>query len=470
MGEPRSTTQHGVTTVEGAASAGAAGLTRQVCDFIVTTTLDEVSEPVRWLAKRSILDGLGLAVAGARSQAGLLAQSEIDSYGCSSHEASVLGTRLRAPARFAAFANGLAIHADDYDDTQLASAPDRVYGLLTHPTAPVLPAVLALAERRQLSGSDLLIAYLVGLEVETKVSEAISPRHYDDGFHSTATVGTIGAAAGASRILGLDPNQTAIALAIGASRAAESGVLAADLAGRGFSAAPNILEARRGFFSAAGGGYDQASIQGKLGRPWTFEQPGISIKPHPSGSLTHPGMGAFLDLVVENDLRPDQVSRITVGTNRHMPNALIHHRPENELQAKFSMEFCITILLLERRARLAQFTDAVVNRPDVKAMIERVEFVIDPAAEAAGYNNMTTRIRVELKDGRSLETSAAFGKGSPQNPMSDQELVDKFLDCLEWAGMDGEIGRRLAEKILHLEDAVSVTGLVAPLTVSRMTA
>jgi 2-methylcitrate dehydratase PrpD len=469
--------------------AAAGGLTAEVCDFAASTRLENVPERVRWLAKRSVLDAIGLAVAGARSQAAAIVQAEIAGYGFSRHEASALGTPLRLPARFAAFANGLAIHADDYDDTQLATSPDRVYGLLTHPTAPVLPSVLAIAERLDLSGADLLIAYLVGLEVETKISEAIDPRHYDDGFHSTATVGTIGAAIGAARALGLDRGKTAIAMAIAASqaaglrenfgtmtkpfhagRAAESGVLAADLAARGFSAAPNILEAKRGFFNAAGGGYSKESIQGKLGNPWTFDLPGISIKPHPSGSLTHPAMWAFLELVTKNDLHPDQVSRIVVGTNRHMPNALIHHRPKNELQAKFSMEFCMAILLIERKARLAQFTDEVVNRPDVQAMIEKVEFGIDPDAEAAGYNTMTSHIRVELKDGRVLETSAAFGKGSPQNPMSDDELVDKFLDCLEWADVDGDVGRPLADKILHMEQSESVSELVAPLASSRAAA
>lgn len=475
-----------MTAVEGAAPLGAAGITRQVSDFIVATPLEDIPDSVTRLAKRSILDSLGLAVAGARSRGARIAQDEIASYGFERSESSVLGTGLRVPARFAAFANGLAIHADDYDDTQLATSADRVYGLLTHPTAPVLPAVLAIAQRMRLRGAELLTAYLVGLEVETKISEAISPRHYDDGFHSTATVGTIGAAAGAARALGLPIDQTAIALAIAASqaaglrenfgtmtkpfhagRASESGVLAADLAGRGFSAAPNILEARRGFFNAAGGGFDRASIDGRLGRPWTFERPGISIKPHPSGSLTHPGMGAFLDLVLREDLRPEQVRRITVGTNRHMPNALIHHRPHNELQAKFSMEFCIAILLLERKARLAQFTDEVVNRPDVQEMIGRVEFGVDQEAEAAGYNTMTTRIRVELTDGKTLETNAAFGKGSPQNPMSDDELIDKFLDCLEWAGIDRGVGPRLAERVLRLEAADSIESLLAPLTQSR---
>ncbi len=469
-------------TAEGAAPASVRGLTSQVSDFIASTQLADVPERVRKSAKRSILDGLGLAVAGARSQGAKIIQAEVASYKAALTEASVLGSGLRAPARFAAFANGVAIHADDYDDTQLAVAADRVYGLLTHPTAPVLPPVLAIAQRRNLDGAAVLAAYLVGVEVATKVCEAIDPRHYDAGFHSTGTAGTVGAGAAAARALGLSANQTAITLAIAASqaaglrenfgsmtkpfhagRAADSGVLAAELAQHGFSAAPNILEAKRGFFNAAGGGFDASAIDGRLGRPWTFENPGISIKPHPSGSLTHPGMGAFLKLVVDKDLKPDQVRRIVVGTNRHMPNALIHHQPHNELQAKFSMEFCLAILLLERKARLAQFTDEVVNRPDVQEMIRRVDFGVDPEAEAAGYNNMTTRITVELNDGHKLTTSAAFGKGSPQNPMSDDELIEKFLDCLDWGGVDRAAGKELATRVLSLEKIESIDSLLEPL-------
>jgi 2-methylcitrate dehydratase PrpD len=191
-----------------------------VCEFIGSARLEDVPTPVVWLAKRSILDGLGLGAAGSRSRAARILRTELASYGCAQEEASVLGTDLRLPARFAAFANGLSMHADDYDDTQLAVASDRVYGLLTHPTAPVLPAALALGERRHLSGADVLTAYLVGVEVETKVSEAIDPRHYDHGFHSTGTVGCIGAVAAAARALDLDLSQTAVALALAASQAA----------------------------------------------------------------------------------------------------------------------------------------------------------------------------------------------------------------------------------------------------------
>ena len=457
--------------------------TADLSRFVAGLDLSVVPAEVLDAAKRSIMDGLGLAVAGSRTAGAVIARGEVESYGCQATEATALGTGLRLPARFAAFLNGLAIHADDYDDTQLAVLPDRVYGLLTHPTAPVLPAALALAEERDAAGADLLVAYLAGVEVETKVAEAISPRHYDAGFHSTGTAGAIGSAAAAARLLGYDAAAVAITLGIGASlaaglrenfgtmtkplhagRAAESGVLAARLAGRGFTAAANVLEARRGFFSAAGGGYDAAMIEGRAGNPWTFADPGVSIKPHPSGSLTHPAMTALAELIEEHDIRPADVARVTVGTNRHMPNALIHHQPQDELAAKFSMEFCIAILLLRRRAGLAEFTDEVVRSDEAQAMLSRVEFGVDPEAEAAGYNTMTSIVRVFLHDGRVLEARAAFGTGSPERPMSPERLRQKFLECTAAGGIADERAIEAADRIAELEKQTSIREIVAALS------
>src|SRR5207237_79991 len=340
--------------------------------FIVDTQSRRIPRDVMHLGKRSILDGIGLALAGNAAESGAIVRKYLGALRCADDRGcTVIGTGLKVPARFAAFANGIAIHADDYDDTQLAVAADRVYGLLTHPTAPALPAALAIAERAGLDGNALMLAYQIAVEVECKIAEAILPRHYQQGFHSTATCGAIGAAAGAARLLGLDRETTRRALSIAASqagglrenfgtmtkpfhagRAAESGVVAAELAALGFTASPIALEADRGFFRAAGGGYSAEAIDGKLGRPWTFAFPGVSIKPHPSGSLTHPGMSVMLELIRRHDLSPERVKRVAVGTNHNMPDALIHHRPRNELQAKFSMEFCMAILLIERKAGL----------------------------------------------------------------------------------------------------------------------
>ena len=454
-------------------------LTDYVAGFVVATKAGDIPKDVAHLGKRSVLDGIGLALAGAASECGHIAQRYLSALGIASQEGStVIGSNVRLPARFAAFANGLAIHADDYDDTQLAVAKDRVYGLLTHPTAPALPPVLALAERARASGSALMLAYQVGVEVECKVAEAILPRHYQHGFHSTATCGSIGAAAGAAKLLGLDREATRRALSIGATqagglrenfgtmtkpfhagRAAENGVIAAEIAALGFTASPNGLEADRGFFRAAGGGYSPEMIDGKLGDPWTFHFPGVSIKPHPSGSLTHPGMAVMMELIVKNDIRPERVKRVAVGTNHNMPNALIHHRPKNELQAKFSMEFCMAILLLERKGGLEQFTDEVVNRPDVQAMIQKVEFAVHPEAEAAGFDKMTTIIEIELDDGKVIKGQADFGKGSPANPMSDDELAEKFRQCAEWGKLPKDRIKTVLDIIWNIEALKDVNEL-----------
>ena len=441
-------------------------LTAYGAEFIVGTRASDIPADVMRLGKRSILDGIGLALAGSVAESGHLVRKHLQSLGCTTSKGStVIGSRMKLPARFAAFANGVAIHADDYDDTQLAVAKDRVYGLLTHPTAPALPPVLALGERDRRSGRDVLTAYQVAVEVETKIAEAINPRHYQDGFHSTATVGAIGAAAGAARLLGFNREQTRRALSIAASQAAglrenfgtmmkpfhagracESGVVAAEFARLGFTATAIILEAGRGFFKAEGGGYDPQAIDGKLGKPWTFAFPGVSIKPHPSGSLTHPGMGLMLDLILAHDVKPDEIRKVAVGVNRQNINALIHNRPTNELQAKFSMQFCMAILLLRRKAGLAEFTDEVVNRRDVKAMIGKIDYGVHPVAEAAGYEKMTTIIDIELTDGRKISGRADFGKGSPANPMSDDELANKFRECAAW----GKLPKASAEQVIDL--------------------
>jgi len=461
-------------------AAGGGGLTHYVAEFVVRTKLSDIPPDVIELGKKSMLDGLGLALAGSVAKLGQITSSYVQSLGVSRSDATIIGTSKKAPTRFAAFANGIGIHADDYDDTQLAVAPDRVYGLLTHPTAPCLPAALAVAEARGLSGRDLLLAYHVGVEVECKIAEAISPRHYEDGFHTTGTVGPFASAAAAAKLYGFDSERCARAFGIAASegagfrenfgtmtkpfhagRAAESGLVAADLAALGWTASDEILEAPRGFFHAAGGGYDPAAIEGKLGKPWTFASPGVSIKPFPSGSLTHPGMTEMLRLIKKNNIHANQVEAVSVGTNKNMPNALIHHHPTDSLQGKFSMEFCMAALLLYGKAGLTEFTDEVVRRKEVQDMIQRIHFGVHPEAEAAGYNKMTTIIEIKLQDGRTISGRADFGKGSPVDPMSFDDVAGKFQDCAAFAKWPKQKADRVVEMVRKLETVGNVRDLTA---------
>ncbi|PYQ47504.1 MAG: MmgE/PrpD family protein [Acidobacteria bacterium] len=453
-------------------------VTRRVAEFCVKTRYADLPVDVIALGKKSILDGLGLALSGSVAKTGVICRDYLASLGFSSGAATVLGSEQRAPVRFAAFASGVGIHADDYDDTQLAVAPDRVYGLLTHPTSSVLSAALAAAEAGEQSGRELLLAYHVGAEVACKIAEAIAPRHYQDGFHCTGTCNAFGAAAAVSKLRWFDAGQVAQALGVAGSQAsglrenfgtmtkpfqaghaAESGVLAAELVARGWTASDQILEAPRGFFHAAGGGFDPGAIVGRLGNPWTFASPGISIKPHPSGSLTHPGMTELARLIREHGVRADQVERIDVGTNQNMPGALIHHRPTDGLQAKFSMEYCMAALLVFGKAGLREFTDEAVNRPDVQSMLRRVRFGIHPAAEAAGYNRMTTIIDIHLADGRTVSGRADFGKGSPADPMSYDDVAAKFQDCAEFAGWPAARTKAIIATVGHLEELPSVRTL-----------
>ncbi|MGP1614571.1 MAG: MmgE/PrpD family protein [Pollutimonas bauzanensis] len=452
-------------------------LTAEVASFVVDTAVSDLPQSVIDAGKKSILDGIGLGIAGSIAKSGQIVNSYLKGLNAAGG-AAVIGTSLKVPARFAAFANGIAIHADDYDDTQLASGKDRVYGLLTHPTAPALPAALATAEVLGKSGAETMLAYHLGVEIECKIAEAIDPRHYQHGFHATATCGTFAAAAAAAKLRGLGNEEILRALAIAGSqsaglrenfgtmtkpfhagRSSESGIVAVDFATAGWTATDKILEASRGFFRAAGGGFDAGSIVGKLGAPWTFADPGVSIKPHPSGSLTHPGMTKLLELIIEHDIKPEEIVRVDAGTNQNMPNALIHHRPANELQAKFSMEFCLAMLLLDRRAGLREFTDEATQRDDVKQMIEKINFHVHPEAESAGYDKMTTILDIHLTNGRHIQGRADFGKGSPANPMSYDEVADKFRECCDYANWPKDKAEKIVALVQDIENIKNIREL-----------
>jgi 2-methylcitrate dehydratase PrpD len=471
---------------EPAALPVAPGLTRSVSEFIVNSKYEDIPSNVLALGRKSILDGFGLALAGSVSEMGPLVRRYLSTLVTASGNATLIGSFMKVPVRFAALANGIFIHADDYDDTQLSVAPDRIYGLLTHPTVTVLPPAFAQAEARKIGGKELTLAYHLGVEVESKIAEAINPRHYGDGFHTTGTIGSFGSAAACAKLLGLDVKQTSYLLGIVAAeagglrnnfgsmtkpfhagRAAENGVVAADLAALGWTASEEILEARSGFFHAAGGGFNPDAIVNRLGKPWTFAEPGISIKPYPSGSLTHPAMGEMLRLVLENNVSAADVEKVDMGGNSAMMNALLHHRPKNALNAKFSMEFCMAILILERKAGLNEFTDEVVQRADVQELLQRVNFFVDPEAEKIGLNRMTSLIKIYLKGGKTISGRADSAKGHPLNPMSYDETADKFRGCAEFAKWPKAKTESVIQIVRDLDSVPDVNGLTAALSASR---
>jgi 2-methylcitrate dehydratase PrpD len=344
----------------------------------------------------------------------------------------------------------------------------------------VLPPILAEAEVSSVNGKDWLAAYHTGVDVECKIAEAISPRSYEDGFHTTGTVGLFGGTAALAKMRKYDAgkfmNAMGIAAANGAGlrenfgtmtkpftagHSAECSVMAADLAQLGWTAADSILEAERGFFHAYGGGFNPDVFLNKLGNPWTLANPGVSIKPYPSGSLTHPGMTKMQELVRANNIKAADVESVDVGANHDNVNALMRHNPKTGLEAKFSMEYSMAVLLVHGKAGLSEYTDAAVNQPDVQAMIKRVNFHVDPEAEAAGYDKMTTIIRIHMKDGRVISGRADFGKGSPANPMSYDEVAEKFQLCAEYVNWPADKSKQIVEFVRTLETATDMRKIVA---------
>jgi len=329
-------------TEAAAAAAGeelakAPDLTRSVAEFIVNTKYEDIPDEVIALGKKTMLDGFGLALAGSASVVAPVVRQYIGTLGLARKSATIVGTNLKVPARFAAFANGVSIHADDYDDT----------GSALHVAAPILPPAFALCEDGRRSGRDLMLAFHVGVEAASKIGDAISPRHDREGFHTTGTIGSFGSAAACAKLRGLTAEQTAYALGIGASQAggirrnfgsmtkafhaghaAENGSVAADLASLGFTAAGDVLETPLGFYQAAGGGFDPSAIVNRLGRPWMFASPGDLIKRFPCGTIQQPVMDATLRLIARHAIKAADVDRVEVGGNQPSTD----HRPRSEVQ------------------------------------------------------------------------------------------------------------------------------------------
>ena len=426
-------------------------VTNAVVEFIGRTSSKDIPSEALTIAKRCIIDALGVMLAGSTQDASHILRASLRATDART-DATAFGLEpFRTGASTAALFNGTSGHALDWDDTQLATSADRIFGLLTHPTVPALAAALAVGERQKVSGQQFLEAFLTGFEVECKIAEAIHPSHYTKGFHSSGTIGTFGAAAAAAKLLGLDADKIAHTLAIAAStaagirvnfgtmtkplhvgRAAQNGVVAAELAANGFTGGKDALDPPWGFFQvfSHGDGFDPDRIVGKLGNPHTIVWPGVSIKPYPCGVLGHPTMDAMRRLVIDNDVQPDQIRTIRVRAGSNILNPLRYAIATNELEAKFCPAFMVGAIALRRKAGIHEFNDAFVQSAPVQTMMRKVERVLDPAIEAKGWEKIRSTVEVDLTDDRTLvEHADERYRGGPDLPFTREELHEKFSDC-----------------------------------------
>ena len=469
------------------ASTDLTPFTAMVADFCASTRYADLPAEVVSLGRKSILDTLAVGVSGSISPGCRILQRYVSALDGPHRAATVIGTELRLAPRFAALANGTAMHADDFDDTY-QSVPDgpraRYRGRMgVHATGPALAAVLAAAEEHGSSGADTLAACLLGIEVACKIFDATDAVDIDNSLHTTGTCGQVGAAAGVANLHRLDPRTIRRTLGIAcdsaagltvqlgtmvkgwhAGRAAESGVFAADLAALGFTAAETVLEDEGGYFQLEGGGYQEGPILA-LGDPWCFADRGIWLKPFPTGSLGHPAMTQMLELIQDHDVRPDEVARVRVKTREGTYRTLFHHHPTRALESKFSLEFCLATLLLERNLGLQHIADDFVARPDVQDLIGRVEYTpfTEDEVREGNFTLVTSSVEIELDDGRRVGGRIDYGKGSKANPMTDEEVAAKFRLCAEYAGFPVDRAEEVIETVGRLETLPDIRELTARL-------
>ncbi len=447
-------------------------VTQELVNFIVNTDHSEIPSEAREIGKRAILDCLGVSLAGSQDQISMIILEFLKDTGGQAI-ASVWGKKFQSSAPLAALANATFSHALDYDDWNRT--------MRGHPTAPVLPAVFALGEEKKASGREVLDAYLIGFEVEAKLGAGLNPHLPGAGWHPTAVLGVMGASAAASKLLKLDSNKVKTALAVAAShaaglrqnfgtmtkplqvgQAAMNGILAAKLAEGGFSAGEQIIEEKFGYAKvfAGKGNYDLQRICKGLGRPFEILLTGVGFKQYPSCARTHPAIDAMLDIVTQNEICPEDVESVSCGGSYTTPQLLLHSRPKTALEGKFSIEFCLAIALLEKEVELSQFTDKKVQDPKVQEMIKKVEFYIRPdLSTIENSGNPSATVKVLMRDGREFVKQVNEAKGSPGNPLTQDDIRSKYRDCARLVHSEVQIDKAI-EMVENLDALKDITSLI----------
>jgi len=350
-------------------------VTAHLAQFVAGSRWEDIPEAVRHESKRALLNILGAAYGGCRDAAVDHALAVLQPFSGPA-EASIIGRSERADVLTAAFVNGASANVLDFCDTH--------HPTIIHPTAPVAPAVLAFAERKRCSGQELLHALLLGIEAECRVGNAVSPWHYAHGWHITSTCGAIGAAAAMGKLLGLDEQRMVAAIGLGATQACglveslgsmaksvsvgnapRNGIVAALLAERGFTAAPDTLEGVRGFTRVMGKDADPSAIVRDLGTVW--EATKNAYKPYPCGIVLHPVIDALLELRARHDLRPEMVERVTVRGHPLLRQRTDRKRPRSGREAQVSLQHTAAVCLIYGKAGVAEYSDARAIEPAVQA-------------------------------------------------------------------------------------------------------
>ena len=422
-------------------------VTQTLTRYLVAAKFEDLPEAIRTEAARSLLNWVGVAVGGSHHEAVEIALASVAPF-AGPAQAAVLGRKERLDIMNAVLLNGISSHVFDFDDTDLTTA--------VHPSAPVVPVLLALAEYRKVSGQDFINAMVLGIEAECRIAHAVTPSMQDAGWHATGSVGAFGAAVAASKLLGLDETRMCHAIGLAATqpvglremfgsmtksfhpgRAAQNGLLAALLAEKGYTSSLQGIEARRGWANVLSTKHDYAMITEGLGSHYEISR--NSYKPFACGLVVHPVIDGCIQLRNENNLTADMIDRIDLGIHPIVLELTSNRTPRTGLEGKFSVYYAAAIGIVVGRAGEAQFSDAQVRDPVVTGLRDRVETAVDPS-----LTQDQARVKIRLKDRRVLERFVEHAVGSVENPMSDAALDAKFTDLASGILPDGQARKLLA--------------------------
>jgi 2-methylcitrate dehydratase PrpD len=441
-------------------------ITQTLARFVATHPSRGWSDAVEHEAHRTFMNWLGCAVGAAQHESAEAALGAVHLLQPSA-QASVLGRSEMVDMASAALINGITSHTFDFDDTHLKT--------IIPPAGPVASAVLALAEHKALSGRAVLDALVLGIDVSCRVGNLMYPDHYDRGWHITGSTGTLGAAAGCARLLGLNEQQTAMALGIAASQpvgmreqfgtmtkpfhpggAARAGLMSALLASRGFTASPKALEAPRGMIQTISTKYAWNEVTDELGQ--RFEISFNTYKPFACGIVIHPSIDACSQLRAQG-VAADQVERIELKVHSLVLELTGKKEPADGLQGKFSVYHGCACGLIFGKAGEPQYDDAIVNREDMVALRRKVVATVDDSIDEASAD-----VTAVLKDGRKVHVFVKNAIGSLENPMTDAMLEGKFHDL-----SDPVLGSAKTQSLIaaawdlaQLKDVRALTALAKP--------
>lgn len=415
-------------------------------------------------ARDAITDTVGCMLAGAVDAAPQAVASAFAG-DIGAEGASPLATGGRASPPLAALVNATAAHCLDFDD--------NFHPARAHASAVLVPALLAVATAdASISGYQFVASYLAGLEAQASVGFGVNPSHYNRGWHGTSTVGCIGAAAGVACLMGLGADCVAQAMSLAASMAAgpkgqfgtaakpfhagmaaRNAIEAAMLSRAGLTGRLDILERHQGFLDLFGGDQAAGWADLPLDGAHVIETRGLVTKLHPCCASTHRAIDAALDLQAEHGFSLDEVIRIETKVGRSARDNLTYPDPADEMQARFSMQYCLAVALLQGRLSLSDFTPEAVSRSAVRTHMAKIAMDAYSPEEERGVERLPHKVSITLQDGRILHAERLHAKGSIACPLTDEEKQAKFTDCLRWAGIDGD---DMHGVVAGLGDAASV--------------